>query len=374
MTTHPRRPFASRLRTALLGLAVCCGVLGGSRADAAGAVLAKNGTLYEVFGTNYGAVISGASASDAATPVIALRTTVSGQVPTVEVVGGSVNDLLKFGESLEFEDSTQTLFVVYTSLQVQGFFADTHVAMRRNGGWSVGRFVANPGLYFSVNPRVVVTRQTYNDFDSLGAVVTKTRSILSLVWWEESALSQARYAAVFIEDGALKLDDIVGMNLNEFAGSAGPTDNRNLPTSSYMYPAVQRDPATNGGVFVSFANLATRMQQVLRVGFPDDYTQPATGATASTPARIPNSRTTPIGRGGRQFPLPMAISLPFTLEVGTIISPAAVPTFWWVRDGTLTYLTGDAESLSHPPLALPLRPDFPVDSALAAIRSMAEKQ
>jgi hypothetical protein len=367
LTTALHRPFATCLRAALLSLAVC-GLVAGSRAEGARAVLAKDGTLYEVFTAAYGQVISGANAADAVIPVVALRTTVPGEAPTVEVVGGTVDALLKFGESLEYDDSTQTVFVIYTSLQVQGFFADIHVAMRRDGSWSVGRFLPNPGLYFSVNPRILVTRQAYTDFDSLGEPVTKTRSILSLVWWEESAYSQARYAALFIEDGALKLDDVVALNLNELTGSGGPTDNRGLPTSSYMYPALQQDQEADGGVVVSFANLAARTQQVLRLGFPNDYTKPTVAGRTS------NSRTTPIGRGFREFALPAEIDLPFTLPVGTMISPAGIPTFWWAREGVLNYLSGDAVSLARRPLAIPLRPDFPVDSALAVLRSMTEKQ
>ncbi len=365
------RPFSSRLRAALLGLVAAC-AFAAPRADAASAVLAKDGTLYEVFATTYGQVISGASAADASTPVVALRTTVPDRTPSVEVVGGSFSPILKFGESLEFDDSTQTVFVVYSSLQVQGFFADTHLAIWRDGGWANVRFISNPGLYFSVNPRILVTRQSYKTFDPAGDVVTKTRSILSIVWWEESALSQARYAALLIEDGALRLEDIAASNLNELTGSAGPTDNRNLPTSSYMYPAVQRDPRTEGGVIVSFANLAKRVQQVLHISFPDDYTQPAAGATASA-GRTANSRSTPIGRGFAEFPLP-SLDLPFTLQVGTIVSPGGVPTYWWVRDGALNYQSGDAGSLARPPLAIAIRSDFPVDRALAVVGSMAEKQ
>ena len=194
------------------------------------------------------------------------------------------------------------------------------------------------------------------------------------MWWEESALSQARYAALFIEDGAMKFDDVVAYNLNDLAGAAGPTDSRGLPTSSYMYPAVQRDPAADGGVLVSFANLATRKQQVLRLGFPDDYTKPPTTGTAAA-GRTSNSRTTPIGRGGiRVRRSPTMIDLPFTLPVGTLISPAGVPTYFWTKDGGLNYLTGDAASLARGPLTIPLRPDFQLDSALSAVRTMAEKQ
>jgi len=367
--TVPSRAFASRFRAALLGLAVL-GCVAGTRADASSAVLAKNGTLYEVFEASYGQVVSGANPADAVTPVVALRRTPPGETPTVEVVGGSFSSLIKFGESLEFDDSTRTIFVAYTSLQVQGFIAEVHVSIWRDGGWADGRFLPNTGMSFSVNPRILVTRQTYNDFDSTGAVVAKTRSILSLVWWEEGALSQARYASLFIEDGALNVDRVAAINLNDLAGASGPTNNQGLPTSSYMYPALQRDAGTNGGVIASFANLATQTQTVLHIGFPDDYTTAVWNASAKTAA----SRTTPIGRTGGAYRIPLQIDLPFMVVVGTIVSPSDVPTYWWSQNGALSYLSGDDASLAQAPQAIPLRPDFQLDSALSAVKSMTDKQ
>lgn len=368
MTT---RPFARTLLSALAALAVAA-VLA-PRADAVSAALSKDGTLYEVFVTNYGSVVSGAREADASLPVVALRTTAPGRESSVEVVGGSVSPYLKFGESLAYDDSTRTVFVVYTNLQVQGFFADVRAAMRRDGGWSDGGFLPNGGLYASVNPKLVVTRQTYTTFDAGGRIVTKKRSILSVVWWEESVRSQARYAPLFIEDGAMKFEDLTAYNLNDLTGTAGPTSTAGLPTSSYMFPAVERDPASNGGVLVSFANLATRTQQVLRLGFQDDDTKPAGGGSAS-PGRTSNSRSTPIGRGTSEFPLPSGIDLPFTLSLGTVIPSSGAPTYWWSHDGVLTYQSGDAASLARGPLEIPLRPDFQLDSALAAVRTMVEKQ
>ena len=369
MKTVSSRPFASRLRAALLGLAVL-GCVASARADASSAVLAKNGTLYEVFEASYGQVVSGADAADAVTPIVALRRTPPGEAPTVEVVGGSFSPLVKFGESLEFDDSTQTIFVVYTSLQVQGFIADVHVSIWRDGGWADGRFLPNTGMAITVNPRILVTRQNYNDFDATGAVIAKSRSILSLVWWEEAALSQARYASLFIEDGALNVDRVVAINLNDLAGASGPTNNQGLPTSAYMYPALQRDAGTNGGVIASFANLATQTQTVLHIGFPDDYTTAVWNASA----RTASSRTTPIGRVGREFRIPTQIDLPFTVVVGTIVSPSDVPTYWWSQSGGLSYLSGDVASLAQAPQAIPLRSDFQLDSALSAVKSMTDKQ
>ena len=361
------RLLAAPIRLAAAG-AACLALLAAGRADAGNAVLSKDGTLYEVFVTTYGNVVSGASAADSTLPVVALRTTPPGGAPSAEIVSGTVDAYDKYGESIEFDESTQTVFVVYS--RQMGFFGDMHVAIRRDG-WFEGRFIPNPGLYVSMNARLVVTRQSYLDLDANGLPVTKSRSILSVVWWEESSASQARYAAIFIEDGALILDDVVPYNLNEMAGFSGATDARGLPASSYMYPAVQRDASSNGGVFVSYANLATRTQQVLRLGFPDDFTKTGNTTTTTPTGRTTNARHTPIGRGFGESPLPTRIDLPFNQAVNTMISPAGMPTFWWTKGGNLAYLRGD--SVPKPEVVVPLRPDFPLDRALAVVRDMTEK-
>ncbi len=368
-----RRLVFRRFASALAGFLALAGLgLFAGQADAASAVLSKDGTLYEVFTASYGQIITGATASDARLPVLALRTTLPGGQPAVEVVGGTVDELIKLGESLEFDETTQTVFVVYT--QLQGFFLDVHVAMRRSGAWTEGRFLPNPGLYVSMNPQLLVTRQTYTDADNTGRPFTKSRTILSIVWWEENNTAQARYAAVFVEDGSLRLDDVTAWNLNELNGKSGPTDNSGLPLSSYAHPGMQRDAGTNGGVLVSFANLATRTQQVIRIGFPDDYTKPAaptgTTTTTTTTGRTSNARHTPIGRSFTETQLPTQIDLPFQVAVGTFISPAGIPTFYWSTDTSLVYLRGDSSTV----FTIPFRPDFPADRALAVVRDMSEKE
>jgi hypothetical protein len=364
-----RRPVFRRLASALAGLLALAALgLFAPPADAASAVLGKDGTLYEVFSASYGQIITGASASDAQLPVLALRTTPPGGSPTVEIVGGTVNDLDKLGESVEFDETTQTVFVVYTRLQ--GFFADVHVAMRRSGAWTEGRFLPNPGLFVSMNPQLLVTRQTYTDADDTGRAFTTSRTILSIVWWELNDASQARYAAVFIEDGSLRLDDVTAWNLNELNGAAGTTDSSDLPMSSYAYPGLQRDAGTNGGVLVSFANLARRTQQVIRLSFPDNLPKlvPPDGLTPAQRTSFARGHT-PIGRGFTDNPLPR-IDLPFLMRVGTLISPTGIPTFYWSTGTGLSYLRGGSDTV----LTIPLRPDFPVDRALAVVRDMSEKE
>ena len=359
-------PFAS----ALMGLLALAGLgLFAGRADAASAVLAKDGTLYEVFPTSYGAVIPGANASDATLRVLALRTTPPGGTPAVEVVGGTVNDFFKLEASIEFDEATQSVFIVYS--RVRGFFSDVLVAIHRDGAWVDGNFLPNPGLYISLSPQLLVTRQTYTDADADGQPLTKSRTILSIVWWEESGAAQARYAAVFIEDGSLRLDDVTAWNLNELNGAAGPTDNSGLPPSSYMHPSLQRDAGTNGGVLVSFANLAVRKEQVIRLAFPDNLPKlvPPDGLTAAQRKSFARGHT-PIGRSFTETQLPTQIDLSFQAQVGTFISPAGVPTFYWNSGAGLSYLRGGSSTV----LTIPFRTDFPVDRALAVVRDMSEKQ
>jgi len=360
----------ARLARALVGLvAFACVAPFGIRAEAASAVLAKDGTLFEVFPTTYGSVIPGANASDAALRVLALRTTPPGGNPAVEIVGGTANEFFKLESSIEFDEATQSIFIVYS--RVRGFFSDVQVTIHRDGAWVDGSFLPNPGLYISLSPQLLVTRQTYTDLDADGQTVTKSRSILSITWWEESGSSQARYAAVFIEDGSLELDDVTAWNLNELNGMSGPTDNSGLPLSSYAHPGMQRDAGTNGGVLVSFANLATRTQQVVRLSFPDDLTK------LTPPSNLmPSQRTSfarghiPIGRSATQNRLPTQIDLPFQVVVGTFISPAGIPTFYWRTDTGLVYLRGDSSTL----FTIAFRPDFPADRALAVVRDMSDKE
>ena len=365
-----KRHVSHRIASALAGLvAFVCLVPCANRAEAASAVLTKDGTLYEVFPTSYGDVIPGANASDATLRVLALRTTPPGGRPAVEVVGGTANEFYKLEASIEFDEATQSVFIVYS--RVRGFFSDVLVTIRRDGAWVDGSFLPNPGLYISLSPQLLVTRQTYTDADADGQPLTKSRTILSIVWWEESGTAQARYAAVFIEDGSLRLDDVTAWNLNELNGAAGPTDNSGLPLSSYVHPGLQRDAGTNGGVLVSFANLAVRKEQVIRLAFPDNLPKlvPPDGLTPAQRTSFARGHT-PIGRSFTETQLPTQIDVSFQTQVGTIISPTGVPTFCWSSDAGLSYLLGGSSTV----VTIPVRPDFPVDRALAVVRDMSERQ
>jgi len=360
------------LRRTLVPLAFAAAALvaalaaGPAAADSA--LLTRSGTLYEVFPTTYGQIGHVGDEALGRTPVLALRITTPDGDSKVEVVQGTLDARVETSESIEFEESTQTLFVVYT--QYQGLMSDLHFAVRRDAKW-VERWIApNIGLYLSLNPRLTVTRQRYVDGDGQGGTVTKNRSILSLVWWEESGISQARYAALFVEDGALDLDNPVIVNLNDLTETTGPTDAHGLPTSSYQFPAIQRDPSTNGGVLISFANLASETLEVLRITFPDDLTKLADDSQG------PQFRRGRIPIGGKVGTGSIPGKIDTSSAVSTVLSPSGVPTFYWEDvNGTslaLRYVRGDDPDGAV--LTLPLRDDFGLDRARLLLREMVDKQ
>ena len=358
----PLRQFAS---TVLLAATIV--VAGLASADSA--VVASNGTVYEVFPAQYGDVATlPAGSPDVGTPILALRITPSGMPSIVEVVDGTLDSSVEGSVSVELEEKTGTLFVAYT--KANGLMADMHVAIRRDAVWSGQDILPNQGIYLSINPKVAVTRQQYVDFDSQGLPVTKTRSIFSLIWWEESGPSQARYAPIFVEDGALRVDAIQAWNLNELAGAAGYTDPTGLPVSSFSYPAVQADPTANGGVLATFANLATRKQQVLRITFPDDLTKLAPAGATKVPDEALARSHVPIGRSAGEGRVPLQMD---TLsEVEATVSQKGVTTFLWVEAATMRFIRSD-DSEQTQPRQLALRPDFSAEKAARLVRVLAEK-
>lgn len=339
-------------------------------AAADNAVVGADGTLYEVFPARYAEVVTVAPDSpDAAIPVLALRITRSGEEPRVEIVDGTLDENAEGSVSMEIEESTGTLFVAYT--KARGLMADMHVAIRRDATWSEHDIVSNRGFYLSYNPRVVVTRQQYVVFGDTGAVpVTKTRSIFSLVWWEESGPMQARYAPIFVEDGAFRVDAVKAWNLNEIAGAAGVTDARGLPLSAFTFPSVQADPTSNGGVLVTFANLAAGEQQVLRISFPDDLTKLVPEGSTAIPEEVWARAHVPIGRIGGRGRIP--INMDTDSVVGATISQKCVTTFHWVEGSKLLFLRSD-DAENALPRRIDLRSDLSAEKALRLVTAFAEK-
>ncbi len=367
MSPHAR----PRMRWSSMWLALAASLLlacfGSQGASADTAVLGGDGTLYEVFIGPYQDVVPGSSVVPGLPsqdfPVVALRTTPPNGKVAIEVVDGTFTAEPKGLPSVEVDEATGTLIVCYSKFQ--GLMSDLHISVRRDGFWVSRDIATNPGIYLSLNPRMTAVRQQYVDFDGHGGTVTKSRTIFSLVWWEESGPSQARYAPVFVEDGVLSVDSVVAYNLNDLMGQGGVTNANGLPFSSYMFPAVQRDPSSaNGGVLVSFVNLVTQREHVISITFPDDLTK------IGAPPEVQIRAHGPIGRQLRDAGIPL--NRDTQADVGYFLSPTGRATSWWTDTTGFHYLRNDAPA-GDQPKTFPIRADFPVDRALGVLREMTLK-
>lgn len=340
-------------------------------ASAATSVLTKGGTLYEISQARLGELDPGAAPGTTSRSVLALRTTLPGGVQTVEVISGTEDDAFDVPGDLEFEESTGTIFVVYTKLL--GIQSDIHFAVKAPNGWHEDSLVPSIGFYVSLDPRLLVTRQTYVDRDSAGNPVSKARSILHIVWWEDASQSQARYAAVFVEDGSLQLDSVVAWNLNEFDLVRGTTDSFGIPFSAYGYPSLHVDPVTNGGVKVSFANLVTKVNSIVSVTFPDDLTKLGpvpSGVSLPSWATAYARGHVPVGRHLRDDAL---VPIDTPAPVQTALSLGSVPTFYWSEAGQMRYVRADAPRVNGAPAIRSLRSDLAPERAEKLIREMASR-
>ncbi len=363
-----KAPFRRPAFLAFAAVAVAFAFAAGPAA-ASSAILTKSGTLYEVFPATYGTVDLSTTGTDASLPVLALRTTPSGGLPTLQAIPGTVDPDVEGSESLDFDEDTQTLFIVYT--KQQSLLTTARISVMRDGGWVDRPLLPTAGFTLATNPKILITRQKYLDPSAADPSiwVAKWRSILSAVWWEEGSVQQAKYSALFIEDGVLNLDSVTSYSLNDLAGQAGPTSSAGLTPNSYSFPALQRDYSGDGSVLVSFANLSTQKQTVVSITFPN---APAPGPGLAGP--VSYSRHTPIGVILNECDLPKGGDIATALSVGTIISPSGHSTFWWLAGGGSRMEVFQGSSPGSGLLILPIRPDFSVDKALAAVRELAEKE
>lgn len=330
-----------------------------ARADSRRAdLMTPDGTLLEVV-----------SAKSSLGSMLVLRSTRPDGWASADIVEGSLDSDLEGVASLDYDSVTKTVFVVFTKMR--GYHSDINIAVRRDGRWISQNILPNAGLYSSKNPRLLVTRQKYTDVDKDGQRVPKTRSVVSVVWWEESSYAQARYACLFVEDGVLNSDGVRAFDLNALHGVTGPTPASGLPFSSYQYPDVVPDPGANGGVLVSFVNLAAQKHCVIRITFPDDISK-LLSEGSKTPDRDSYVRAhIPISRGVREGAIPVRVDVRGE-SVRTLISPEGMPTFYWEEPSSLRFVRGDATP-DLPPTTISIRDDFNIDRALSLLRQMAER-
>ena len=323
-------------------------------------LLTPDGTLYGVragLALNLGIVGNGLSPSSF---VIEWSSRHQDGSVTVGLVPGTEDQSVKRNLDLAFDETSGSLVLLWKEeLTILNYL---HLAVLKDGEWSQADFLPNLGFTRAYNPQMLLSHQSVRLLDADGRAFTQTRSILSLIWWEDSQYAQARYAPIFLDD-TLNASDVVIYDLPSLVGGGGPTSAGNHSPSAYMYPALQPD-GPGGSILASFADLNADKQYVLRITYPDDLGKAGPSNPTWLRRRIP---VVGVASEGPIADMPIVQS-----AVTTVVGASYKPTLLWRGDKTVGFTRFDGRRWSSVKV-VPLSDTMSYEQARRLIEEMATK-
>ena len=361
MTRSTLRPLLAAAAFALAaGAALAADVNGTSPAYEEQALLASNGTLYVVragSAVDLGLVGGSFNPNDR---LIEWSSRESDGTVAQGLIPDAINGDLKHNLELAYDEPTGSLVLLWkeevTVLNV------LRLGIFKNGAWTVGNLLPNLGFAHAYNPQVLLSHPTVTMLDSNGNSVTRTRTILSVIWWEQAQYSQARYAPVFLDE-VTDASDVQVYDLPALIGSGGATSSSSHPASAYMYPSLQLE-GIGGSILASFADLSADRHYVIRIGYPDNLGKPGPDNVTWQRRRIPV-----VGVASDE-PIP---NVPIVFEsVKTVVGASYRPTLVWSTGGAVGYTHFDGRKWS-PAITIPLTESMTYDKALRLVQEMATR-
>jgi hypothetical protein len=183
--------------------AVGLGLLAASAAFAAGrdVALGSSGEIYAVRTGTYGDLFPNGHDFDPANPVVALDITKPKSPAQRVLVPGTGGAEVESTPSVLFEDDSQTVFLLWETqfnlhpiLQLAGF---------DGSGWSKPIEVIGNPFAPKTAFQFAITRDAYDEPAPGGSTVTRHRTVLHLLWQEETATGDwaTLYSPLVINDG-----------------------------------------------------------------------------------------------------------------------------------------------------------------------------
>ena len=284
---------------------------------------------------------------------------------TMAILPDTVSFFPKHGLDLAYDEQTATLLLLWT--ENISAFSQIRVGVLHGGTWTNSILLPTSGISQAYNPRMLITHRTATYLDENNAPVTKTSSILSVVWWEWARFAQARYATMFLDEtndpSALAVYDLPAL-----IGTSGDTSTDGIADGAYLYPSLQPD-GLSGSVLVSFADLHDQKFKVVRVDFPTDWGKPTDPNSANWKRRhIPIVGIA--SEGGLSLMMPDAAA---TRDgVRTSIGRGYAPTLSW-GDATSVRYTRLNGAHWDPVRSIALDDTMTYERALDLVSGMAQR-
>lgn len=350
------------LRRPALALALLLLVAGVASAEVQKrTLLASDGTLYQVqtgLVSELALVGSGLPPSDFA---IAWSSVKQDGAKAAGVIPGASNSMPKTGLDLVVDEPTSTLVVLWRE---ENFVLNKiRLAIARSGVWTLTNLLPNAGFPHAYNPKMLLTHETVHWRDANDKDVYANRSVLSVIWWEEAVLAQARYASIFLDE-TIDPSQVEVYDLPELVNDPGPTSLENLSSGAYAFPSLQSE-GPGGAVLASFAALSSKKHYVVRVTYPTELGKPSIDNITWQRRRIPVV--------GISSEAPIAAIPTFgAASVSTVIGSSYRPTLHWRDDLALHYVRYDGTAWSAV-RSIAFSQEMTYDKAVALVEGMAQR-
>jgi len=282
-----------------------------------------------------------------------------------EVIPNSISSQEKHGLQIGYDDQTSTLLAVWT--EDVSAFSHIRVGVLHNGTWTNSPLLPKQGIAKAYNPQMRITHQQVTYLDQNDHPITKTSSILSVIWWEEGQGLQARLATLFLDETGFDPGNLSIFDVPALAGGQAATAYNDVPSGAYLFPALQQD-GLDGAFLVTFADLHADLERVLRISFPDDQGKPSDPNSSKWKRRhIPI-----VGLTGGDGPLPRMIPgwKDKDFSIGTTVGAGYRPTLYWLDGSNLRYVRLEGTDWS-PIRSITIDDTTTYDKALSLVSGMA---
>jgi hypothetical protein len=294
-------------------------------------LLTADGTLYEVqSGSALDLGLSGASISPDDYFIEWTSRLQDGSV-RIGIVPGTQSRNVKSNLGLAYDEASDSLLLLWREeLSVLNVL---ELGIFKDGAWKVSALLPNLGFAHAYNPQMRLSHTTVRWTGDDGQTVSRDRSILSIVWWEESQYAQARYAPIFLDEENFDFANVAVYDLPVLAGGGGPTSYDDVPSAAYVFPSLHSD-GPGGAILANFADLNKRKNVVVRITFPTDLGTPGDNNITWMRRHIPI-----VGVVGDS---PLAPTAPVRIaSMGTALGTGYRPTFYWRDADRLLYTRFD---------------------------------
>lgn len=188
-------------------------------------VLGSEGELYFVRTGTYQELFPGGKLTDAAHPVLALEVNRPDKAAERLLVPETEGPAVETVPFVLFEETSQAIVLVWRS-EVKLFHEVLNLSSYQDGKWSETIEVTGNPYAAKTAPQIAMTADVYQGHDAEGNPATVKRTILHLIWWEESPSGgKILYAPITLLNGVYTgthpIFDVTGFDTQMGTPSAG---------------------------------------------------------------------------------------------------------------------------------------------------------